>query len=72
MEISCELERLLEDIPWRNYFDNKDYVSGALDYYHKLVNIDCRYTCGTFGFTHSYYWEDERFFKDVINNYLTS
>jgi hypothetical protein len=35
--------RLFDDIRWRNYHDRGDLVSGSLDYYHKVVNVDCRF-----------------------------
>ncbi|PYJ96833.1 MAG: hypothetical protein DME23_18650 [Verrucomicrobia bacterium] len=35
--------RLFDDIRWRNYYDRGDLVSGALDYYQKVVNVDCRF-----------------------------
>jgi len=71
LKASCNLKHLLETVQWRNYYDHKDYVSGGLDYYTKLINIDCRFKAGTFGFTHSYYWTCENFYIDIICNYLT-
>src|SRR6266540_473373 len=35
--------RLFDDIRWRNYYDRGDLVSGSLDYYHRVVNVDCRF-----------------------------
>ncbi len=70
LQVSCSMEPLLDTIKWRNYYDTKDYVSGGLDYYTKLTNIDCRFKAGTFGFTHSYYWDCDDFFTDIICNYL--
>jgi len=68
--IKSRLERFLEDIPWRNYFDNHDYVSGGLDYFQKVTNIDCQFKASRFGFTHSDYWTCELFYKDIIKNFL--
>jgi hypothetical protein len=62
------LKRFLEDVNWRNYFDNHDYVSGGLDYYQKLTNINCQFPKKLF--THSDYWECGNFYKDIINKYL--
>ncbi|MBS1589265.1 MAG: hypothetical protein JST52_06585 [Bacteroidetes bacterium] len=69
--ISCNLQRLFDQMQWRNYFDKSDYVSGSLDYYYDLTNVDCKYNEGTFAFTHSRYWDDPRFFKDIILYFLT-
>jgi hypothetical protein len=35
--------RLFDDIRWRNYHDRGDLVSGSLDFYEKVVNVDCRF-----------------------------
>jgi hypothetical protein len=70
VEIENELVRFLDDIEWRNYFDNSDYVSGGLDYYHKLINIDCKFEKGFF--THSNYWESKLFYDDVIYHFILS
>lgn len=71
LKASCALKRLLDDVKWRNYFDAKDYVSGSLDYYTGLTNINCQFEAGKFGFTHSYYWDCEPFYKDIISNFLS-
>lgn len=68
VKIENRLQRLFEDVLWRNYFDGKDYVSGGLDYYHKLTNVDCQFKQGSF--THSNYWESEKFFRDIIGKFL--
>jgi hypothetical protein len=65
------LKRHLEDVLWRNYYDGHDYVSGGLDYYSGLTNIDCEFKSGKFGFTHSYYWDCEYFYRDIIVNFLS-
>jgi hypothetical protein len=71
-EISSDIVRLLDDIKWRNYFDKNDYVSGGLDYYHKLTNIDCKFGAKSFfAFTHSDYWAYEAFYADIIREFLS-
>lgn len=59
--------RLFDEIPWRNYWDKKDYISGSLDYYKNLTNIDCSFKSGTFGFTHSDYWACTAMFADILD-----
>jgi hypothetical protein len=35
--------RKFSEIRWRNYHDRNDFVSGALDYYEQVVNVDCQF-----------------------------
>ncbi|MGM9478163.1 hypothetical protein ACS5PU_17185 [Pedobacter sp. GSP4] len=70
VETTCKLERFLEEIKWRNYYDGRDYVSGGLDYYTNLTNVNCRFASGTFSFTHSNYWNYSHFYRDIINEFL--
>jgi len=70
LRASCQLRSLLNRVQWRNYFDHKDYVSGSLDYYWGLTNVDCHFTAGKFGFTHSYYWDCADFYGDIIIHFL--
>lgn len=64
------LVRMFEDITWRNYFDRHDYVSGGLDYFTKVVNVDCNFKKGWNSFTHSDYWSCNDFYLDIIDHYL--
>lgn len=64
------LKSLFEEVQWRNYYDNKDYVSGGLDYYGLLTNIDCRFKAAKSGFTHSDYWECHGFYEDIVYHFL--
>jgi len=70
VKASCGLKPMLDDIQWRNYYDHKDYISGGLDFYTKLTNIDCRFKASTFSFTHDYYWDCDDLYKDIICNFL--
>jgi hypothetical protein len=70
--IAGSLKRYLDGIKWRNYFDNTDYVSGGLDYFDDVVNIDCQFKAGKFGFTHSDYWTCDAFYKDLVINFLNN
>jgi hypothetical protein len=84
--VTKTIERLFEEIPWRNFFDRRDYVSGPLDFYDGVINIDSDFAKKTvmlkedgkvrklksrfFSFTHSWYWSDPAMFKDIIGNFL--
>ena len=79
--VASTLPRLFEDVVWRNYFDPNDAVSGSLDFYQGLTNINCRFVSqgskkvpppwGYFiPFTHSRYWACEEMYGDIINQLL--
>jgi hypothetical protein len=71
-KVKNNLCRRLDDMRWRNYYDMKDYVSGALDYYEGLTNINCDFgKKGWFAFTHSDYWTHAPFYRDIITHFLT-
>ncbi|MEI6947406.1 hypothetical protein V9K67_09460 [Paraflavisolibacter sp. H34] len=71
------IKRLLDDIRWNNYYDSDDMVSGRLDYYVNLTNVECRFNClSQFSpkpskFTHSHYWQCAYFYEDIIRNFLS-
>lgn len=71
VKADCGLKRYLEKVKWRNYYDNRDYVSGGLDYYQGLTNIDCRFKSTKTDFTHSNYWNCPDFYRDIIIHYLS-
>jgi hypothetical protein len=74
---SSSIERILEDIQWINYYDDDDIISGRLDYYKGLTNVNCRFNCNEqfkekkSNFTHSHYWDCEDFYEDIIRGILS-
>lgn len=80
IELKDELNaRFFHDIQWRNYFDCNDPISGRLDYYAKVENINCHFVerkpgetasawAQLYPFTHSYYWSSEAMFADIVAN----
>lgn len=84
--LHSSLKHYLDDITWRNYYDANDPVSGHLDYYHNVTNLNCDFTGKSghhydniakscidrlYPFTHSYYWSDKRMYGDIIVHYLS-
>lgn len=77
-EVKGVLSRHLDKVQWRNYFDPHDPVSGSLDYYGKLDNINCRIRTGKSrnivsilrNFSHSEYWNLRKMYGDVISKIL--
>ncbi len=71
------LPKLFEEIAWSNYYDAQDPVSGHLDYYDKVRNIDCRFVPeekvripSLYPFTHSYYWTHRPMYADILVRHL--
>jgi hypothetical protein len=62
-----EFQRLFESIPWRNYFDAHDPVSGSLDFYRGVTNVKCDFTGR---FTHSNYWTCDKMFEEIYQTML--
>jgi len=61
---------LFNPIRWYNFYDRRDYVSGNLDFYDRLKNIDCEFESRVFSFTHSLYWDHKPMFKTIIDDFL--
>jgi hypothetical protein len=68
--LANSLVRYLDDVKWHNYYDDRDYVSGSLEYYGIVTNINCQFNSKWYGFTHSNYWDCSGFYKDIIINFL--
>jgi len=69
-KIEPVFQRLLEDLPWINFYDKRDYVSGSLDYYQHLENVDMKFDSKLFSFTHSWYWKSPTMFAEITNRFL--
>jgi hypothetical protein len=74
---STLLPKLFDDIPWSNYHDTQDPVSGHLDYYDKVRNVDCRFIPegevkfpALLPFTHSRYWTHNPMYADILVRHL--
>jgi hypothetical protein len=61
---------LLDTITWVNFHDGRDWVSGSLEYYRDVLNLDCWFAKPWF--THSAYWDSEAMFKIVIHACLVN
>ncbi|MBL0745854.1 hypothetical protein [Chryseolinea lacunae] len=73
LTLSMCIVRYLDDIGWRNYYDKKDYVSGRLDYYKNVANVQCDFPgVNLFSFTHSNYWEEKLMYRDLIKTVINA
>jgi hypothetical protein len=84
IKLKSMLSSSLNSIKWRNYYDANDPVSGHLDYYNGVENIDCNFTkrekskkrgflfyiSHLYPFTHGRYWNDNNMYTDIIVHYL--
>ncbi len=80
-KLNSTLPRYFQDITWRNYYDTNDAVSGHLDYYDDVVNLNCCFVkrqdnkrkgflSSLYPFTHSNYWDHPKMYGDIIVNLL--
>jgi hypothetical protein len=75
---SSSIQRLLDGIPWFNYYDGDDIISGRLDYFVNLTNVECKFNCNPqfsmkrSKFTHSHYWMCKSFYEDIVRNFLSA
>ncbi|MCP4157563.1 MAG: hypothetical protein GY757_58170 [bacterium] len=58
--------RLFDEILWKNYHDKRDYISGGLDYYKNVTNVNCLLTPKAF--THDDYWDYKPMYADIIKS----
>ncbi|SFS96492.1 hypothetical protein [Marininema halotolerans] len=65
------LEPILEQLPWENYWDPKDPISGPLDYYTHVENIQVDNGL-SWGYAHSGYWTNNHFYNQAIIPLLDS
>jgi len=68
--VQSPIKRHFDDIKWRNYYDKHDYVSGGLDYYYPLTNVNCRFRGSLFSFTHGKYWKSKEMFGDLMEEMI--
>jgi hypothetical protein len=66
--VATPFARRLDSVPWRNYYDQRDYVSGSLDFYRGLTNVDARLPKSLF--THNDYWSHRPMYLDILSNFL--
>ncbi|WP_392534839.1 hypothetical protein [Nostoc sp. C117] len=60
----------LEGVRWINYYHLKDPISGHLDYYENLVNIEMKYPASWGDQGHQGYWSDANFYEDIADRFL--
>lgn len=67
--IPSTVQRFLEPLPWMNFYDRKDPVSGNLDFY---VDVDNRALemGAKWGIAHLAYWSHPAFYRDTLDTLL--
>ncbi|MFQ5795612.1 MAG: hypothetical protein ACE5JP_11255 [Candidatus Bipolaricaulia bacterium] len=59
----------LDELSWVNYYNNKDPISGRLDFYHKLDNVYLKLP-DRWGVAHGGYWDYKGFYDDIAQRFL--
>lgn len=60
----------LNQLRWFNYYHLKDPISGHLDYYDKLDNIELQYPASWGNQGHQRYWNDLKFYDHIAEHFL--
>ncbi|MFN6569458.1 hypothetical protein [Dendronalium sp. ChiSLP03b] len=60
----------LEQIHWVNYYYLKDPISGHLDYYENLDNVEMKYQASWGLEGHMGYWTDPSFYENIAERFL--
>ncbi|MBH8572276.1 hypothetical protein I8752_04335 [Nostocaceae cyanobacterium CENA369] len=60
----------LEQINWVNYYHLKDPISGHLDYYENLDNVEMKYHASWGLEGHMGYWTDPSFYENITERFL--
>ncbi|MBH8563602.1 hypothetical protein I8748_15625 [Nostoc sp. CENA67] len=60
----------LEQIRWVNYYHLKDPISGHLDYYENLENIEMKYQTSWGLKGHLGYWTEPSFYESIADRFL--
>ncbi|WP_017655823.1 hypothetical protein [Fortiea contorta] len=61
----------LNQVRWVNYYHLKDPISGNLDYYDNLDNVELKYDASWGEQGHLGYWTDVKFYEHIANNFLS-
>jgi hypothetical protein len=54
---------------WLNFFHKNDFVSGSLDAYKPVVNMECKEDVGING-AHNHYWTCKNMYLNIANKYF--
>ncbi|MBH8556058.1 hypothetical protein I8751_27715 [Nostocaceae cyanobacterium CENA357] len=60
----------LDQVHWVNYYYLKDPISGHLDYYENLDNVEMQYQASWGVEGHLGYWTDPSFYENLANRFL--
>ncbi|MBW4614797.1 MAG: hypothetical protein KME21_16280 [Desmonostoc vinosum HA7617-LM4] len=60
----------LDQVDWVNYYHLKDPISGHLDYYENLDNVEMQYQASWGNQGHQGYWTSPSFYENIANRFL--
>ncbi|MFN6539103.1 MAG: hypothetical protein RM021_022495 [Nostoc sp. EkiNYC01] len=68
--IKNPVECKLDGVRWVNYYHLKDPISGHLDYYENLDNVEMKYQASWGDGGHQGYWFDTSFYENIADRFL--
>lgn len=70
-EMKTRIVAKLDWLPWVNYYDERDPISGHLDFYTIPDQDNVELEMGApWGYAHIKYWSDKNFYRDIGARYL--
>jgi hypothetical protein len=68
--IKNPVECKLDGVRWVNYYHLQDPISGHLDYYENLDNVEMKYQASWGDQGHQGYWFDASFYENIAERFL--
>jgi pimeloyl-ACP methyl ester carboxylesterase len=70
IDISDPIEPYLDKAIWLNFHHQKDRISGHLDAYRDVRNIECQEVCKDLNEAHAFYWIWEKMYADIASQFF--
>lgn len=67
--VTNEIKSYVDHVEWFNYYHKDDPVSGHLDYYNDVKNVECTFQnekSNTWGIAHLGYWQHAPMYEKII------
>jgi pimeloyl-ACP methyl ester carboxylesterase len=66
VDLSDPIQPLLDEVPWLNFYDERDWVSGHLDFYGEVKNVRLDSRLENPVEAHEAYWKNSKMFEEML------